>query len=325
MTSSPDSTLSRRSGSIVAFGGNALSSRPAEDGIEDQFEQAQLAMESLLPLLQNREEPLYVVHGNGPQVGQELLRQDESARHLPGNPLDACVAATQGWMGYILENTIRAILRDENIDREVATLLSQVEVDPMDPAFLNPTKPIGPFYTRFRARQLTREKGWVLQEDSGRGYRMVVPSPQPKSVLGIDGAQVLSRLGYVVIVGGGGGVPVARSPLGRLTGVEAVIDKDFTAQLIGEKVGAERFILVTDVPEVRIDFGTPNEKPLRNVTVEEMIAYEREGHFPPGSMGPKIRAAIAFLRSGGTDVLITSPPCIGDALIGKSGTRISGA
>ena len=236
--------------------------------------------------------------------------------------LDACVASTQGWMGYILESTVRNALRNSGTDRGVVTLLSQVEIDPADTAFSNPMKPVGPFYTPYRARQLTREKGWVLREDAGRGYRMVVPSPRPLKIQGIEAARVLSSAGYVVIVGGGGGVPVMLTPFGEWRGVEAVIDKDRTSMLMGHAVGAARLILVTGVSDVRIHFGSPEEKALGSVTVSEMISYQKEGHFPAGSMGPKVEAAIGFIQEGGIEAIITSPSCIGEALVGKSGTRI---
>ena len=190
-----------RRGTIVAFGGNALSPNPSEDRLGEQFQKAREAVEELSSLLIDASEPLYIVHGNGPQVGQELLRQEEASRQLPAMSLDACVASTQGWMGYILESTIRNKFRTENIQRGVATLLSQVEVDPLDAAFHDPKKPVGPFYTPYRARQLTREKGWVLREDAGRGYRMVVPSPKPLKIHGIEAARALSDQGFVVIVG----------------------------------------------------------------------------------------------------------------------------
>ena len=277
-------------------------------------------MLSLLPLLKNSDEPLYVVHGNGPQVGQELLRQDEAARHLPGNPLDACVASTQGWMGYILENTIRSILQDQKIDREVTTLLSQVEVDGR-PRISAADEANRPLLHAIQGTPTHSRKGWVLHEDAGRGYRMVVPSPRPKAVLGVSGARVLSDQGYIVIVGGGRS-PSHPLPTRAIDGSGSCNRQGPHCRLIGEKVGASRFILVTGVPEVRIHFGTPDETPLRKVTLKEMIAYQKEGHFPAGSMGPKIGAAIEFLESGGKDVLITSPSCIGSALVGKAGTHI---
>ena len=311
-----------RSGTVVAFGGNALSTNPSEDGIEQQLQRASEAIDALLPLFADRKHPVYLVHGNGPQVGQELLRQDEASRHLPAMPLEACVAGTQGWIGYILESSIRNALSKKGLNRDVITICSQVEVDASDEAFNYPSKPIGPFYTRYRARQLTRERGWLLRKDSGRGYRMIVPSPTPKKIHGVAGAKLLSENGYIVIVGGGGGVPVTKTAFGEVQGIEAVIDKDATAELIGQTVGASQFLLITGVSEVCVAFGTPEERALRDVSLSEMISLYEEGHFPAGSMGPKVSAAIRFLKNGGDTVIITSIPCIEAALIGNSGTRI---
>ena len=307
---------------VVAFGGNALCPNPFEDGVDTQYRYTEEAMLQLLPLFKNKSNRIYLVHGNGPQVGQELLRQEEASRKIPGLPLDSCVANTQGSIGYLLERAIRNCFEVEKVDRNVAALLSQVEVDPKDPAFQNPSKPIGPFYTRYRARQLTLENGWVLREDSGRGYRMLVPSPKPLRILGLEAAEALANAGFIVIVGGGGGVPIAITPFGGGRGIEAVIDKDFTACLLGTEVQADRLILITSVPEVTIHFGSPDEKALRDISLNDLIHLNEGGHFPAGSMGPKVEAAIRFIQNGGKEVIITSPACIQDALVGKSGTRV---
>ena len=307
---------------VVAFGGNTLVQPDEEGHVEEQLRNAEHAAEALTTLLA-RDHELLVVHGNGPQVGHELLRQEESSTKMPAMPLDACVANTQGAMGYLLERAFRNHLTRSDIHRNIATLMTQVVVDPRDTAFQEPTKPIGPYYTPYRARQLMKEKGWTLVEEEGRGYRMVVPSPRPLRVLGIDAAQRLLAAGYVVVVGGGGGVPVAHDPLGELHGIEAVIDKDLTASLIARQIRAETLILLTNVEQVSIHYNTPRETKLGDVSLEEMTLLHEAGHFGAGSMGPKVLAGIEFLKAGGGTVLITSERHLERAMDGEGGTRIT--
>jgi carbamate kinase len=307
---------------VVAFGGNALIRSNEEGYIEEQVRNAELAVAALETILLSGED-IIIVHGNGPQVGQELLRQEEASTKLPSMPLDACVANTQGSMGYLLERAFRNYCKETQIDRPVATLLSQVLVNRQDPGFKKPTKPVGPFYTPYRARQLIRQKGWTLVEDAGRGFRTVVASPMPLEVLGLDAARALLRENYIVIMGGGGGIPVSYGPQGGIEGVEAVIDKDFTSRLIATEMEATRLILLTEVDYASIHFGTKKEKPLKNISMTQMHEYYDEGHFPAGSMGPKVLAGIEFIRNGGSECIITSAACLPNALLGQGGTRIT--
>lgn len=307
---------------VIAFGGNALIHSDEEGHFEEQVRNAEMAIESIAPVLEQGEQ-LVIVHGNGPQVGQELLRQEEASTKLPAMPLDACVANTQGCMGYLLERSIRNYLIRQKSSRKIATLLSLVAVDSQDSAFGNPTKPVGPFYTPYRARQLIREKGWTLVEDSGRGFRTVVASPMPLKVFGLEAAHYLLGAGYIVIMGGGGGIPVANDSQGESRGLEAVIDKDLTAALIACQLDARRLVMLTEVDYVSIDFATPQQRDLTNVTLEEIHMFHKAGHFPPGSMGPKVEAAMIFLENGGNEVLISSTRCLPDALKNKGGTKIT--
>ena len=307
---------------VVAFGGNALIRSNEEGYIEEQVRNAELAVEALQSLLKT-DEALIIVHGNGPQVGQELLRQEEASTKLPSMPLDACVANTQGSMGYLLERAFRNHCKEMQIARPVATLLSQVLVNRQDPGFKKPTKPVGPFYTPYRARQLIRQKGWTLVEDAGRGFRTVVASPSPLEVLGLDAARTLLQKNYIVIMGGGGGIPVSYGPQGGIEGVEAVIDKDFTSRLIATELKATRLVLLTEVDYVSIHFGTKKEEALKKTSITQMQEYYDEGHFPAGSMGPKVLAGIQFIQNGGKECIITSAACLPSALQGKGGTRIT--
>lgn len=304
---------------VVAFGGNALIMEDEPGFQEDQLAHADELAEVLLPFLDDGWR-LLLVHGNGPQVGNALIRVEESVTKVPALSLDACVAETEGSIGFFLELALRNALAARGIDDGVATVLTPVEVSPDDPGLTAPTKPVGPFYSRYRADYLVRMFDWDLVEDAGRGYRRVVPSPRPTRVLNADHVRALLDRARVVVAGGGGGIPVTRRD-GRLVGVEAVIDKDYTAALLAEAAGAEMLLVLTAVNHVSLDYGKVSERPLSRVTVSEAERLAREGHFPPGSMGPKIDASIGFARRGGT-VLITSVPALPRALEGQAGTRI---
>jgi len=265
---------------------------------------------------------LVIVHGNGPQVGNILLQMEAGANITPPMPIDICDAMTEGSMGYLLERALTNELRKQSIDKETVTLLTQVVVDRNDPAFSNPTKPIGPFYTDFRARQLKRENNWEMVEDSGRGFRRVVPSPRPIDIVPKRAIRHLLDNGVIVISAGGGGIPVYINGSGYLEGVEAVIDKDFAASLIAREEGVDLFVILTGVDRVYENFGTPDARPLRVMDLTRARAMLEAGQFPPGSMAPKIKAAMEYIRAGGKEVLITSAEKLKAAMIGRSGTRI---
>ena len=265
---------------------------------------------------------LVIVHGNGPQVGNILLQMEAGSNITPPQPLDICDAMTEGSMGYLLERALINELRKQSIDKEVVTLLTQVVVDRDDPAFSRPTKPIGPFYTDFRARQLKRENQWDMVEDAGRGFRRVVPSPHPIDIVPKRAIRNLLDKGVIVISAGGGGIPVFINGSGYLEGVEAVIDKDFAASLIAREEGVDLFVILTGVDRVYENFGTPEAAPVRVMDMSRARTMLEDGQFPPGSMAPKIRAAIEFIEAGGSEVLITSAEKLKAAMIGRSGTRI---
>ncbi len=306
---------------VIAFGGNALLPADSSGTQEEQFQKAREAAGRIAELLA-RNYDVVVVHGNGPQVGNLLLQMEMASHVIPPFTLDVADAMTEGSIGYMLQTWLINYMRIMSLDREVETVLTPVLVDPQDPAFKNPTKPVGPFYTREKAEKLAREKGWTVMEDAGRGWRRVVPSPRPIDILNKIVIKALVAEGVVVIAGGGGGIPVIINEDGLVEGVEAVIDKDFTAALIGRIIKADILITLTGVEQVYLDFGKPTQRPLRKVGLEEIKQYLKEGQFPPGSMEPKIKAAVEFLEGGGREVLITSARKLRSALDGRTGTRI---
>jgi carbamate kinase len=306
---------------LIAFGGNALL-RENQRGIQDeQMKNAEKAAELMVHIVRKGYE-LIIVHGNGPQVGNLLIQQEEAVTKVPPYTLDLCDAMTEGSMGFMLERAITNELRRHSIDKDVITLITQVLVDMNDPAFDKPTKPIGPFYTKFRAQQLVREKKWAMVEDAGRGYRKVVPSPKPIDVVPKWIIRDLVEAGRIVVAAGGGGIPVIINGRGLYEGVEAVIDKDYASSLIAREVKVDLFIILTGIERVYLNFGKPDRKEMPVMTVAEAQAYLDEGQFPPGSMGPKIRAAVEYIQAGGKEVLITSAGHLKAALIRRSGTRI---
>ncbi len=306
---------------VVAFGGNALL-RPEDTGTTaSQLLRAREAVRHLLPILARGYE-LVVVHGNGPQVGNLLLQSDLAAAEIPPQTLDFCVAQTQGSIGFLLELAFANELPSAGFRKEVATFLTQVQVDAADPAFLAPSKPVGPFFSRERAAALQKEPGWTMIEDSGRGWRKVVASPRPLAIRGLAVAAALINRGHIVVAAGGGGIPVVLAGDGQLRGVEAVIDKDYTASLLASSLSADVFIILTGVERVSRDFGKPTETALRELDVATARALLAEGQFPPGSMGPKIDAAARFVEAGGRQVLITRAESLSEALEGKTGTLV---
>ena len=276
---------------------------------------------SLLPILQLDNE-LIITHGNGPAVGKVLMRQALSRDKVVPMTLDICGADTQGATAYILMQAFENALREADNQRHVVGLVTQVEVDPNDPGFANPTKPIGYFYTEEEAKDLTEQMGWKMKEDAGRGWRMVVASPDPKHICDISLIEALASRGTVVIAAGGGGIPVVRGPKGVRHGVEAVIDKDLTSALIGKVLGIDTLMILTAVSRVAINFGKPDQKELGEVPVSEMRRYMDEGQFPAGSMGPKVDAAMRFVEAGGKRAIIAHLDEALQALRGEAGTHV---
>lgn len=306
---------------VLSLGGNAILPASGPGIIEEQFRVTEATMAQVLELLRSGERVI-LTHGNGPIVGNILIRNEAVADRIPPTPLYICGADSQGGIGLMLQQALHNVSNREGIDTHVVTVITQTVVDPQDPAFANPTKPIGPFYTAEEARTLECEREWRMTEDAGRGWRRVVASPDPIRIVELESIRTLIEIGQVVIAAGGGGIPVAQTESGEYRGVEAVIDKDLASVVLAAAVGAERLVIVTVVDRVALHFGTPQQQDLDSMTLAEARRYYDEGHFPPGSMGPKILGAIRFLESGGKEVLVTSPQRLRDALAGKAGTRI---
>ena len=303
---------------VVAFGGNAIT-REAEAGTHAEQWANTAEMARVVRRAIKLGYRVLVTHGNGPQVGSLAIQQEEGARLVPAQPLFALGAMTQGGIAHLLGLALVNALG--NGGAPIASVVTHVLVDRADPAFRHPTKPIGPFFPKSRAQRLARERGWSVREDAGRGWRRVVASPEPRSILEADAIRALMDAGFVVIAAGGGGIPVVRRG-GRLEGVEGVIDKDLSAERLATAVGAEALLMLTGVDRVAVDFGTPKQRWLTELPVEEAERYLAEGQFPAGSMGPKVTAAIRFLHAGGHVAIITTPRRAGDALAGRHGTRL---
>lgn len=306
---------------VVALGGNALQDVDSAPTSEAQLSIIKKNVEYLVGLIQEGHN-LIVTHGNGPQVGRILIQNEIASEVTPAMPFDVCGAMSQGMIGYHIQQAIGDELRKRGIDKPVATIITQVVVDKEDNAFKNPTKPIGPFYSEEESRTIKDEKNYDMVEDSGRGYRRVVPSPMPKRIVEIDTIKTLINSDVVVITVGGGGIPVIEEN-NYLKGIAAVIDKDLASEKLAEDINADILIMLTAVERVAINFGTPEQKNLDIVTVDEMKQYSKEGHFAPGSMLPKVEAAIRFVESKlGRKAIITSLEKVNEALKGLSGTII---
>jgi carbamate kinase len=308
---------------LVAMGGHAFMQK-GESGTIEEHERSAAEIARLLMTLVEKEYQLVITHGNGPQVGQLLLQQECSKSETPTMPLDVLVAMTEGSLGYILQQNLLNQLRKREVRRYVVTVVTQVLVDESDPAFKNPTKPIGPFLAREEAERRRDQLGWIIKEDAGRGWRRLVPSPRPLRVVQRDMIREAARAGHIVIACGGGGIPIKKEADDSYAGVEAVIDKDLTSSVLAANVGAALLIILTSVPQVCVHFGTPSQRNLGAVTLEEIEALHAEGHFPAGSMGPKIEAVIYFLKNGGRRALITNPESLPHAIEGRAGTHIVG-
>lgn len=304
---------------LVALGGNAILEPQSIGSAEEQFSKVRRACRHLVGIIRQGHRVI-ITHGNGPQVGDILLKDELAKDTLPYMPLDVCVAESQGMIGYMIQQSLRNELSRVGLDLQVATVLTETVVDSNDTAFKNPTKPIGPFYTASQAARLKKEKGWHLVNDSKRGYRRTVPSPTPLSIVQGHMIKQLMDLGAIVIAAGGGGIPVTSGV--KSEGVEAVIDKDLGATVLAQVVKADVLLILTDVEKVFLDYGRPGQRPVDRMTVQECRKYLEEGQFPIGSMGPKIESAICFLESGGERAIISSLEKAEEALAGKAGTTI---
>ena len=298
---------------VIALGGNALMRAGERGTAAEQLANLREACAAIAPLLDDPQ--VVVTHGNGPQVGNELVRQERAADEVPPLPLYLAVAQTQAEIGALIETELRPVAA-----RPVACVLTHVRVDEDDPAFADPTKPVGPFYDSAQAEVLERERGWHVKADAGRGYRRVVPSPAPLEILELDAIKALLGAGTCAIACGGGGIPVA-SRNGRLGGIDAVIDKDRASALLARELRAERFVILTDVPAVLRNYGTDEAEEVRALTPRE--AEDLLGELAEGSMRPKVEAALAFVRATGGEALITSPAALQEALAGRAGTRFT--
>jgi len=306
---------------VVAIGGNSLIKDKEHQTVPDQFATTRETCVHIASMIEQGWD-VVITHGNGPQVGFVLLRSELASHVLHTVPLDSCGADTQGSIGYMIQQSLYNEFLKRGMKKRAVTVVTQVVVDKDDPAFQNPTKPIGPFYTEEEAKRLAAERGWIVKDDAGRGWRRVVPSPIPREIVEQEAIKALIEQGFVVIGVGGGGIPVVRQEDGSLRGVEAVIDKDYASSLLASGIGADLFLISTAVEKVALNYGKPNQVWLDRMTLAEAKRYLSEGHFPPGSMGPKIKAIVQFLEKGGKEALITSPENIERALAGETGTRI---
>jgi carbamate kinase len=306
---------------VIAIGGNSLIKDENRQTVPDQFEAVR---ENCVPIASMIEQgwKIAITHGNGPQVGFILLRSEIASHVLHTVPIDSAGAETQGSIGYMVQQSLYNELKKRGIDKRVVTVVTQVVVKKNDSAFKNPTKPIGPFYDEDKAGGCRKVRGWTMVEDAGRGCRRVVPSPLPIRIIEQEVIKTLINQGTIVVGVGGGGIPVVEEA-GMLKGVEAVIDKDLASALLAVGIKADLFLISTAVEKVALNFGKPNERPLDRMTLAEAKKYHKEGHFPPGSMGPKIQAIIHYLQNGGKKGLITNSNNIERALLGKTGTWIT--
>jgi carbamate kinase len=305
---------------VVALGGNAISPPGTASPIPAQYE---ATMETANHLAHLTERPLVVTHGNGPQVGNALLRSDLAAGVAPRLPLDTCVADLQGGMGFMLQQCLDNAFIQAGVRRSTVTVVTRTVVDAGDPAFRSPSKPIGTFFDETEARRRMDGQGWVMREDAGRGWRRVVPSPEPIEIIEQPAIEALLHTGAVVVAAGGGGIPVVRQPDGSLAGVEAVVDKDLASALLADRLGAERLLVLTGVEHVAADFGRPTQRDLHELRSSELAELAAAGQFAPGSMLPKVQAVLRFLTRGDRRAIITTPELSEKALAGEIGTQVT--
>lgn len=305
---------------VVAIGGNSLIKDKNHQTVPDQFEATRETCTHIASMIEQGWK-VVITHGNGPQVGFILLRSELASNVLHTVPLDSCGADTQGAIGYMIQQCLYNEFKQRGIRTSVVSVVTQTLVEKNDPAFQNPTKPIGPFYDKEKAEKYRKERGWDIMEDAGRGWRRVVPSPIPVKIIEQDVIKALVNKGIVVVAVGGGGIPVIEQG-GKLKGAEAVIDKDYASALLAIGIKADLFLISTAVEKVALNFGEPNQKSLDKMTLTEAKECLERGHFPAGSMGPKIEAIISYLEHGGKEALITNPENLERALCGETGTRI---
>ena len=306
---------------IIALGGNALSQKKEAGTIAEQFNNTRHSFEQIMEFLR-RDYKICLTHGNGPQVGDELLRMDLTRETVPPLPLGICVAGTQGTMGYMIQQTFQNALRAENIDKEVVTLVTQVIINPEDPSLKNPSKFVGKRYSKEEATALSKELGWDIKEQEPGEWRRVVPSPDPEFVMHGLSIRTLVESGTIVIAAGGGGIPVYNTDDQKLKGIDAVVDKDLSAAKLGRVIRAQEYYIITDIDQVYKNYNTPDQSPIDQMTDTEAKQLQEEGHFQQGSMWPKIRSAIHFLKHHGEKAIITNIANIQKAIDGNAGTTI---
>jgi len=311
-------------GILIALGGNALNvpeiKHPHQN---EEFIIARRSMKEVVSLIEKGYEKIILTHGNGPQVGQIFMQQELTKDEFPRQiTLDVCVADSQGRIGYILQNVFDNVCAERGLSKRSFAVITQVIVDPNDPGFKNPTKPIGVFYSSGDAKNLMENRGWNMKEDAGRGYRRVVPSPLPLDIVEKKLFRSLLETGFIAIGAGGGGIPVIKTDTGELKGVEAVIDKDSTSSLLASEVGMDVLVILTGVDYAFLNFNSPQQKPIVSATVNEMETYLQEGHFLEGSMKPKVESAISFIKNGGKKAIIANLFDLVPAIEGSKGTQI---
>ncbi len=310
---------------VVALGGNALLRRGEKGSFEEQYNNVRRTSRFLADLVEMGYK-LVITHGNGPQIGATLLRHDAGKRmyDIPPFPMDVCGAETQGFIGYMIQQALRNELKRRGIDKYVITVVTRVIVDEDDPAFQNPSKPVGKFYTKEEMEELKRiHPEYVFKEDKARGgWRRVVPSPDPKIIAERHAIKTLVEAGFIVVASGGGGIPIVEVDGVEARGVEAVIDKDLAGERLAALLGASRFIILTDVDGAYLNYGKPNQKKIERIKASELRKLYDEGHFPPGSMGPKVLAAIRFIEDGGKEAIIAELSQLKDAIEGRAGTHV---
>ncbi len=307
---------------VVAIGGNSLITDRSHQSVPDQYHAIEHTCGHLTALLRDPEVRLVITHGNGPQVGFILQRSEIASATLHQVPLDSCVADTQGAIGYQLQRALRNAFDQVGLRRQAVTVVTQVLVDAADPAFQHPSKPIGSFLARERAEEHRVKDGWHVAEDAGRGWRRLVSSPRPISILEIDAVRALLDAGFVVVAAGGGGIAVVRDADGELSGATAVVDKDLASSLLARELRADLLLISTAVEHVFLDWGKPTQRPVLSMTAAEARRWMAEGHFKAGSMLPKVEAVVSFVEGGGKEGVITDPAHLAEALAGRAGTRV---
>jgi len=318
-STTPNTVADRSRTVVIALGGNAIL-QPGQVGtFEEQLFNIDGAMRRIAQLVEDGWR-VVLTHGNGPQVGNLLIQNALAAKTVAPMPMDVCGAESQGQIGYMAAQTLANHLRKRKLEAPVVTIVTQVAVDPVDKAFANPSKPVGPFYSEAEAKKMMLEEGTAMREDAGRGWRRVVPSPEPREIVELEAIRQLVASGALVVCSGGGGVPVTRSR-GALSGIDAVIDKDLAAALLASELGAQALLILTDVPRAYVHYGTPEQTALERVSASEMRAHAAAGHFKAGSMGPKVEACLRFVDAGG-EAVIASLTEVGPALAGRAGTHI---